>query len=550
MPDLKQSLLDQDHGHLRIVAEHWGIELRSMDANSALDELNSKIIDIDLVAEILETLPEKAVLALQFLHEKQGRMLWSQFIRRFGQVREMGSGRRDRERPDQNPTSTAETLWYRALVGRAFFTTGRGVEEFAYVPSDLYLMIDRIFSDKNISSISALTKVLGRAATAAERAIPKHANDIILDHACTLLAGLRISLETFDFLPLSRNFIEAIIRLAGILDLNGIPDPENTRAFLEDPRADALATLAQTWLNAEKHNDLLHVPGLHIEGEWQNDPLASRNFILRCIMEIPRDTWWSLSAFVADIHHHYPDFQRPAGDYDSWFIKDKQTGAYLRGFDHWFEVDGALARYLITGPLHWLGITDIAFSEEDTPATSFKMSKWADDLLEGIPPKGLAEENSPVHVRSDGRISVPVLAPRAVRYQLARFCNWEIGNIHEYRYRLTPSSLTEAREAGLKISHLISLLRRYAVSIPPNILTALDRWDHSGTQVRMQDVTVLRLGSPQILSALRKSRTARFLGDPLSPTAIIVKDGAEEKVLAALVEMGYFGEFTEDSDTQ
>jgi len=89
---------------------------------------------------------------------------------------------------------------------------------------------------------------------------------------------------------------------------------------------------------------------------------------------------------------------------------------------------------------------------------------------------------------------------------------------------------------------LISLLRRYADAIPPNIITALDRWDEHGTEVRLQDVTILRLGSPQILQALRSSRAARFLGDPLGPTTVIIKQGAEEKVLAVLTEMGYFGE--------
>jgi hypothetical protein len=151
-----------------------------------------------------------------------------------------------------------------------------------------------------------------------------------------------------------------------------------------------------------------------------------------------------------------------------------------------------------------------------------------------------------VHIRSDGRLSVPVLAPRAVRYQLARFCSWEDETVYEYRYRLAPSSLARARGDGLRVIHLLSLLRRHADVIPPNIITALERWDEHGTEVRLQDVTILRLGSPQILQTLRSSRAARFLGDPLGPATIIVKPGAGEKVLAFLAEMGYFGEVVGD----
>jgi hypothetical protein len=39
MPDLFHSLLKQDIGHLRIIAELWGIELESPKAEGALEEL-------------------------------------------------------------------------------------------------------------------------------------------------------------------------------------------------------------------------------------------------------------------------------------------------------------------------------------------------------------------------------------------------------------------------------------------------------------------------------------------------------------------------------
>jgi hypothetical protein len=44
------------------------------------------------------------------------------------------------------------------------------------------------------------------------------------------------------------------------------------------------------------------------------------------------------------------------------------------------------------------------------------------------------------------------------------------------------------------------------------------------------------------LQALQASRAARFLGDILSPTVVVIKPGAADKVLDALVELGYLGE--------
>jgi hypothetical protein len=64
----------------------------------------------------------------------------------------------------------------------------------------------------------------------------------------------------------------------------------------------------------------------------------------------------------------------------------------------------------------------------------------------------------------------------------------------------------------------------------------------------LQTVSVLRLSTPELLQAVRNSRAARFLGEPLGSTAVIVKTGAIDKVLAVLAEMGYLGEIEEEPE--
>ena len=68
-------------------------------------------------------------------------------------------------------------------------------------------------------------------------------------------------------------------------------------------------------------NELRLLPGLKFEGDWTNDPLRTRQAILELVSQIPENRWWSLAAFVAAVREQHPDFQRPAGDYDSWFIR-------------------------------------------------------------------------------------------------------------------------------------------------------------------------------------------------------------------------------------
>lgn len=537
MPDLEHSLHGQDLSHLRIIADTWRLELAAPDVKTALSELCPLLLDAQRIQDDLDILDKGVSTALNDLVKNNGRLPWKQFTREYGEVRQMGAGRRDRVQPHQNPISTAEKLWYRALIARAFFDTTRGSEEFCYVPEDILRLIP---DDKPAIKNSAL----GRAATREERAHILRANDQILDHACTQLAALRIDFSEPELPERLSPFLNALLTEDGILNDKGQPELDAARLHLEASRGEALCQLAQTWLQSANLNDLHLVPHLQAEGEWHNEPLAARKFVVSLLQNVPRETWWNLSAFIADIRQAYPDFQRPAGDYDTWYLKDVRSGKFLRGFDHWHEVDGALIRYLITGPMHWLGIVDLATFEEDAPlqtASAFRYSAWATALLADSIPTGLPAESASVHVRSDGRVGVDQLVPRTVRYQVARFCDWEKEIHQEYRYRLTPESLERALDQGLQINHLLTLLNKHASSVPPNIIKALKRWEAHGTEVQAGQLAVLRVRSPKILDALRNSKAARFLSDPLGPSAISIKPGAEEKVLAVLLELGFMG---------
>ena len=203
-------------------------------------------------------------------------------------------------------------------------------------------------------------------------------------------------------------------------------------------------------------------------------------------------------------------------------------------------MDGALIRLIVTGPLHWLGWYDLARPDADQPISAFRASVWADSLRREVAVSGLADENHAIKVMPDGRIRVPALAPRSVRYQIARFCEWESELPEEYRFRLTPASLERARQQGLRASHLLVLLKRYtAGAVPPILIQALERWDKFGVQATLEPAILLRLAAPEMLAALKKSRAGRYLGEALSPNVVAIKPGGEEAVRQALADLGY-----------
>jgi hypothetical protein len=168
-------------------------------------------------------------------------------------------------------------------------------------------------------------------------------------------------------------------------------------------------------------------------------------------------------------------------------------------------------------------------------------------LLVGQAPVGLETEQARWHVNSDGHIAAPRLSSRATRYQIARFCAWDGFDVDLYHYHLTPYSLERAREQGLHVSHLLRLLRSQVKVLSPKLVRALERWEEQGSEAHFEKAVILRLKNPEILQELRTGRAAKFLGDPLGPTAIIVRPGAVDAVKDALLEMGLLSKVLFDS---
>ena len=197
MPDLFHSLLKQDIGHLRVIAELWGLELKSTEADTAREELAVSLLEPDLFAEIIDSLSPEADSAITALVNSGGRIPWPTFTRKYGEIREAGAGKRDRQKLYLNPTSAAEVLYYRALLARAFFDTQKGPQEFAYIPDDILslLNIEEGAQDDGQEEASGPIEPIGRAASPGEKGQDIPANDLILDDATTLLAALRLGIE-------------------------------------------------------------------------------------------------------------------------------------------------------------------------------------------------------------------------------------------------------------------------------------------------------------------------------------------------------------------
>jgi hypothetical protein len=536
MIDLFHTLQSGDLGFLKMVASAWGIELNAPDAQTALQILIKAMLNPQLVDEILQVLPQDAIHVLEDLLKNDGILPWALFSSQHGEIRSMGPAKRDRERPDLYPDSPAEVLWYRGLIGRAFLELEREPQEYAFIPDDLIPYM--------ITMLSEEVKLWGRPASPKETTVLQPVSDRILDDICTLLSALRLEMPASrippGFLAVPPVFLIDLLKTSGMIEEDLTTQPEAVRLHLEETRGYALAKLVDTWVNSQKINELRMLPHLKFEGTWLNYPLETRKSVLDLVSSLAEGSWWSLSAFLSSVRDQAPDFQRPAGDYDSWFILDKESGEYLKGRSSWDRVDGALLRFMICGPMHWLGLIDLARPAENEPSSAFKLSDWAQKLWHGGSPTGIPREEDPIWVNMDGQIRLSNFTPRTVRYQVGRFAEWESYKDKHYLYRISPQSLERAGSQGLRTHHLVNLLKKYAsAGIPPSFLDALGRWERSGVEAKIYNTSLLRVEKPEILNQLLQTPAKRFLGEVLNPTTVEIKPGSQAAVKKAMFELGY-----------
>jgi hypothetical protein len=105
MPDFFQLFPPQDQDLLRIVAGFWQLDLQGDNPHAWAEQISAVMRGQEARAEVLDALSPQALAAFKDLVSRQGQHPWPEFAREFGEIREMGAGKRDRERPHENPAS-------------------------------------------------------------------------------------------------------------------------------------------------------------------------------------------------------------------------------------------------------------------------------------------------------------------------------------------------------------------------------------------------------------------------------------------------------------
>ena len=561
MVNLQRFLADYDMAMLRALAQARGLALASNRQAEAADQLAAGLLDPLSLRVALAHLSSGARRALEALIAAGGKMRSAQFGRDFGQVRPAGPGRLEREAPWQNPASPAEELLYLGLIFRAFDRDEGGPGEFVFIPTDLLPLLPLLpppavepprFSVEAVPA-PAQPREGGRALVQDLFAYLVHLqlHDVrpytdgrlgrrdLAELRCRLVDPGERRLAFLRHLVMRLGFV---VRQGEFLHLDAAP----VKGWLAaSPDAQSLA-LAEAWRDDPTWNDLRLVPGLAFDEEtgWQlrNDPVATRQAVLVLLGRCPLDAWWTVPSFVAAVKSVRPDFQRPDGDYEGWYVRDTATGAYLTGFESWERVEGALLSDLLTGVLYWLGAVAAGTSEAGPVCC---LTDAGARLLGLAEPENEAPPVPPITIRPDLRVEVPAPPNLYTRFQLERFADLESAD--PCRYRLTVGALGRALMRGLRVEQVLAFLQQASEQrVPANVPGQLRLWAGRFDSVQLEEMALLRVKSERVLKELSMlPETRALIEQVLTPTTALVHRKDLPRLRRELQALGYLRPSTE-----
>ena len=545
MKNLLATLRDYDPGMLPALADVWSVDSKRLQDEELIGALSKRMLDEDAAQIVWDKLDEAAQGALRTVAgSADGRMPSSLFSHTGnGKIRKLGRAQIARLRPHIDGESIAETLYYRGFIGEAHDKVAGNIISVVYVPSDLAACLPlqkTSYDDLDAPGELAAGDPMALATVDDAPADAIQAADTsIVDDMTSLLALLqagKLSLPDGQFANTARAaMLPALLRadesrlrfmlgigLSKLIAIDeGIAKPhrQEARQWLAAARAQQIRSLAADWRGSATWRDMWHIAGLHPDNSgWAYDAAAARSAILNLLADtVPAQGWVSLSELIDLIKETEPDFQRPDGDYESWYIRNDE-GEFLRGFESWDAVEGALIEYLIVGPMHWLGLVDIA-------GDLLRLTAYGRAFLGHSDWPHVAEPPLPFRADDSGDLLVSRRSNRFERFQLARFATCRAA-ADPYVYAIDGASMERAEAQGISRQQIHTFLSKQLGGAPPlSIITLLRGWGTvAKTRVTLERHVVLRTTSPEEMDKIFTFPAyRRYLGARLGEMACAVR---------------------------
>jgi len=559
MQNLAQVLVDFDIVHLRAIARQRGVELESLVHRDVVDQLVPALMEPAHIKRALKAMSDAEREALATLQRAGGKQRAHLFLHEHGSIRRYGPARMEREEPWLSPASPAEALWYLGFLGRAFARVEDETPEFVFIPTDLIPLLPAPDPEPPTSEKpQPSTEIAPVRIDASNAGIVTDLYEMLLHIQLHRPRAVESALPDMDAWrqrlgeECPDEYLEFIYHLGRQIGLVEIESgrlrltPDRARDWLDRPAIWQWRSLMNAWKDDAEWNDLWRVPGIHCDrAGWENDPIRSRERFLAQLQAVPAREWLLIVDLTRQIKSSDPDFQRPSGDYNSWYIRDAESDELLVGFEHWDTIEGALITHYLCRPLHWLGMIDLGYDEEgeDVPAL-FRITPAGEQFLSNSEIESIEKTATPIEVNEELVIRLAQDATLYYRLQIERFTERVS---EENVFQITPRSLLTARSQNIQPPAITNFLERASTSpLPANCQEKIrERW-HAVDQIRMRRLVTLDFSEPAVLDWLQKDPERKhLLGEIVSPTRARLPESQLTRLLKRLRRLGLNPEVTQ-----
>lgn len=549
---LRDWLLGRSASELATLARLWS---RPGLAASDPAALADALLQPAAVADMLAALGPQPRAALERVQAEGGAIAAAPLERAFGPVRDHA----DYPNPRayllalEQPASPAERLYVMALIQRLDVAGQRG---FA-IPPDLLALLPPVPPRQHALALEALPPPR-QIWPGDPRRLEQHLLALLtLAQAGQLALNSSGALNKTSLLHLIRatdpgaapqglsyewqapyqQFLRLLAQTAGLARGGAEALLRPTREALEWMRLPALERarrLLDAWVEM-RWDELVHLGGLKLRHEFRRDLAAARRAILALLAQVPRDTWVSLSGFVAAVKAAEPDFARPDGRYDTWGLVGA-GGERLDGFEHWDAVEGQHLLRVAKTTLRWLGLADLGGTEAEE---CFRLTPLGTALIQHAPapPEPPAER---LLVQPNFEVLVPAYAALEARFQIARVAELVRADTVTV-YRLSERRLHQALEQGIQLQDVLRFLREQGGREPPqNVSATLADWAARYGQVRIRPGALLEARDPALLEQIRRDRRVKLpQAEHLNDQTLLLRPADAAALAERLRKAGY-----------
>ncbi|HLF26212.1 MAG TPA: helicase-associated domain-containing protein [Anaerolineae bacterium] len=353
-------------------------------------------------------------------------------------------------------------------------------------------------------------------------------------------------------------FLRGLLTALGLLSMS--PERELLAApdadFFAQPPADRVRRGYEAWRDGDFYNDLLSLPS-RLRPSSSQLPLIpahpsiveARRRVLDLIGKSDVKGWRALDRLCEQMQELDDEFlfRRPPrrSSYYYGYSGHPYSGLNPLGVvfpevhkeeEGWEKVEANFIRGIVTGPLFWMGLTDLGSSGKPVALSAFRLTPLGAWALGLGPRPEIPAEGGRVIVQPN--LHVVALDPvnEALLAALDRFAE-RLNAERAVEYRLTRASVYAGQQAGWDVARIKSFLREQTgAEIPANVARTLDEWQAQHERILIRPHAALAHGSPAALDTLLDDPDAadQVAARLLPDVAILRRASAVKRLTQAL----------------